>query len=320
MLVFFRHHKPHHIAHRLGMNSRSYRNDNMKLKQYFKTLLPRFDHDTQLESTMLDPFHSSFSKLSEAEMITKHEKYWTKEDEDVAVFMRLAQSMSVKSLLFLLQNHARAMNIPEYVLQKDITCAVPSLAAKKATLMIKKFRFAEISGGDKVRAVVLEIPKTEDLSMWYSKEEMNDIRSDAIETVTYFKRYRPRFSESVQILAKSYLDETSNLVLEQHMKKLADNSVTRGLERHVVPMMGALRSSSVKAVLAEQEMCRKSCTSNDETCEVLRSRSLSESRPGRTFAANIAECDHIEALKASLSKWSIQEISENPSSEPLYLF
>jgi hypothetical protein len=279
----------------------------MQLKQYFKTLLPRLDHDTQVESTMLDSVHSSFSKLSEAETITKHEKYHrTKEEEDIVVFMRLAKSMSVKSLLFLLQNHARAMNIPEYILQKDITCRVPSLTAKKATLKIKKFRFAEISGGDKVRAVVLEIPKTTDPSLvWYTKNEMSDIRFDAIETVTYFKRYRPRFAESVQILAKSHLDEIPNFVLEQHMKKLADNSVTRGLERHVVPMMGALRSSSVKAVLAEQEMCRENCTSYDETCEILRSRSLSESRPGRTFAGKIAECDHIEALKASLSKWTI---------------
>jgi hypothetical protein len=279
----------------------------MQLKQYFKTLLPRLDHDTQVESTMLNSVHSSFSKLSEAETITKHEKYHrTKEEEDIVVFMRLAKSMSVKSLLFLLQNHARAMNIPEYILQKDITCRVPSLTAKKATLKIKKFRFAEISGGDKVRAVVLEIPKTTDPSLvWYTKNEMSDIRSDAIETVTYFKRYRPRFAESVQILAKSHLDEIPNFVLEQHMKKLADNSVTRGLERHVVPMMGALRSSSVKAVLAEQEMCRENCTSYDETCEILRSRSLSESRPGRTFAGKIAECDHIEALKASLSKWTI---------------
>jgi hypothetical protein len=296
----------------------------MQLKQYFKTLLPRFDHDTQVEdSGMPDFHHSSFSKSSEAEMITKHEKYRTKEDEDVVVFMRLAQSMSVKSLLFLLQNHARAMNIPEAFLQKDIVCDAPSLSTKKATLKMKKFRFAEISGGDKVRAVVHEIPKAEDLSLWWGTEEIQDIRKDAIETVMYFKRYRPRFADSVQILAKSYLNETPNFVLEQHMKKLADNSVTRGLERHIVPMMGALRSSSVKTVLAEQEMCRKSCKSYDETCEVLRSRSLSESRPGRTFADKIAECDHIEALKASLSKWTIQEqqqISENPSSEPLYSF
>jgi hypothetical protein len=145
-----------------------------------------------------------------------------------------------------------------------------------------------------------------------------------IKAVLYFKRCKPKFSESVQILAKSYLDETPNFVLEQHMKELADNSVTRGLERHVVPMMGDLRSSSVKAVLAEQEICRKSCKSYDETCELLRSSSLSESRPGRSFAGKIAECDHIEALKASLSKWTVQEreqLSENTSSEPpLHLY
>jgi hypothetical protein len=300
----------------------------MQLKQYFKTLLPRLDHDTQVESTMLDSVHSSFSKLSEAETITKHEKYHrTKEDEDIVVFMRLAKSMSVKSLLFLLQNHARAMNIPEYILQKDITCRVPSLTAKKATLKIKKFRFAEISGGNKVRAVVLEIPNATDPSLWWNKNELQDIRSDVIQAVLYFKRYRPEFSESVQILAKSYLNETPNFVLEQHMKTLSGDSVARGLETHIVPMMGALRSSSVKAVLAEQEMCRKSCKSYDETCEILRSRSLLESRPGRTFAGKIAECDHIEALKASLSRWNMRERSmrerqkffENPSTEPLHL-
>jgi hypothetical protein len=295
----------------------------MKIKRYFKTLFPRFDHDTHVnDSVVPEPLSSSCTESSEGEQITKNEKYRTKEDEDVAVFMRVAQSMSIKSLLFLLQNHARAMNIPEDVLQKDIACGVPSLTAKKATLKIKKFRFAEISGGDKVRAVVQEIPNDTDPSLWWGKEELQDIRSDVIQAVLYFKRYRPEFSESVQILAKSYLNETSNLVLEQHMKTLSGDSVTRGLETHIVPMMRALRSSSVKAVLAEQEMCRKSCKSYDETCEVLRSRSLSESRPGRTFGAKIAECDHIEALKASLSIWSMRERQkcfENASPEPLHL-
>jgi hypothetical protein len=293
----------------------------MKLKRYFKTLFPRFDHETEINSVVPDSLESSFSDSSEGTLITKHEKYRTKEDEDVVVFMRLAQNMSIKSLLFLLQNHARAMNIPEDILLQDIACDVPSLTAKKATLKIKKFRFAEISGG-KVRAVVLEIPKATDPSLWWNTNELKDIRSDVIQTVRYFKRYRPEFSESVQILAKSYLDETPKFVVEKHMKKLAGDSVARGLETHIVPLLGALRSSSVKAVLAEQEMCRESCKSYDETCEILRSRSLSESRPGQTFAAKIAECDHIEALKASLSRWTMRErqkFFENPESEPLRL-
>jgi hypothetical protein len=294
----------------------------MKIKRYFKTLFPRFDHDTQVDDSVVpESLDSSFTKSNEGELITKHEKYRSKEDEDVVVFMRVAQSMSIKSLLFLLQNHARAMNIPGDVLQKDMETNLPSPTVTKATPKIKKFRFAEISNGNKVRAVVFEIPKAEDPSLWYSKIELKDIRSDVIQAVLYFKRYRPDFSESVQILAKSYLDEIPNSVLEQHMKKLSSDSVSRGLETHIVPMMGALRKSSVKAVLAEQEICRKSCKSYDETCEILRSRSLSESRPGRTFACKIAECDHIESLKASLSRWSMRErqkFFENPSPEPLH--
>jgi hypothetical protein len=195
-----------------------------------------------------------------------------------------------------------------------------SYVAKKATLKIKKFRFAEISGGDKVRAVVLEIPKATDPSLWWNKDELNDIRTDVIKAVRYFKRYRPEFSESVEILAKSYLDDIPNYVLKEHMKQLAGDSVARGLETHIVPMLGALRTSSVKAVLAEQEICQKSCKSYEETCGILRSRSLSESRPGQTFAAKIAECDHIEALRASLSRWATQErqkFFENPPSESL---
>jgi hypothetical protein len=293
----------------------------MTLKRYFKTFFPRFDHETEVDSAVPDSLDSSLSESSEGELISKHEKYRTKEDEDVVVFMRLAQNMPIKSLLFLLQNHARVMNIPEDFLQKHIACGdVPSLTAKKATLKIKKFRFAEISGGAKVRAVVLEIPEATDLSLWWNKKELQDIRHDVIAAIKYFKRYRPEFSKSVQILAN---DETPNLVLEEHMKQLACDSVARGLETHIVPMMGALRSSSVKAVLSEQDMCRKSCKSYDETCEILRSRSLSESRPGLTFAARIAKCDHIEALKASLSRWRAtriqerQKFFENPSSEPL---
>jgi hypothetical protein len=141
----------------------------MKIKRYFKTLFPRFDHDTQVgDSVVPECLNSSSTELSEGEIVTKHEKYRSKEDEDVLVFMRVAQSMSIKSLLFLLQNHARAMNIPEDVLQKDIASDLPSLTAKKATLKIKKFRFAEISNGN-VRAVVHEIPESEDPSLWWNK-------------------------------------------------------------------------------------------------------------------------------------------------------
>jgi hypothetical protein len=280
--------------------------EGMKIKKYFKTIFPRFtesaDSDSVPDAVSID---GSCSDSSESELITKHEKYQTKEDEDVVMFMSLAQHMSIKSLLFLLQNHARMMNIPEDVLEKQLACNVPSsLTTKKRTLKIKKFRFAEISGGDKVRAVVHEIPKTEDLSLWWNQSELKNIRSDVITAVRYFMSYRPEFSESVHILAKSYLDETPIFLVEQHMKKLSNDSVARGMETHIVPMMGKLRRNSVKAVMEEQEMCRISCKSYDETCEKLRSRSLVESRPGLTFAAKIAECDQIESLKASLSKWA----------------
>jgi hypothetical protein len=306
----------------IGNENYELRTITMRIKQYFNTMFPRFhDHETEVDSDSVpDSLDSSVSESSEGELITKHEKYRTKEDEDIAVFMRLEQKMSMKSLLFIMQDHARAMNIPEDVLQKHIACDALSLTAKKATLKIKKFRFAEISGGDKVRAVVHEIPKATDPSLWWNKDELKDIRSDVIQAVKYFKRYRPEFSESVQILATSYLDEIPNYVLKEHMKQLSGGSIARGLETHIVPLLGALRRSSVRAVLAEQEMCRKSCKSYDETCEILRSRSLSESKPGQTFAAKIGECDHIEALKASLSRWAMQErqkFFENPPSESL---
>jgi hypothetical protein len=294
----------------------------MRIKLSFKTLFPRFDHETEVDSVVPGSLECSESESSEGEgeLITKHEKYRTQEDEDVVVFMRLAQDMSIKSLLFLLKNHAIAMNTPDDFFQKHIACDVPSLTPKKATLKIKKFRFAEISGGAEVRAVVLEIPKATDHSLWWDKKELQDFRSDAIQAVRYFKRCRPDFSASVQILAESYLDETPNFVLEKHMKKLGD-SAGRGLETHIVPLMEALRRSSVKAVMSEQKMCRNSCKSYDETCEILRSRSLSESRPGQTFAAKIAECDHIEALKASMSRWRAmpqegQKFFDNPLFEP----
>jgi hypothetical protein len=100
----------------------------MKIKQYFKTRFPQFDRDTEVDSDSVpDSLDSSFSESSEGELITNHEVYQTKEDEDIAVFMRLEQKMSMKSLLFIMQSHARAMNIPEDVLQKHIACDVPSL-------------------------------------------------------------------------------------------------------------------------------------------------------------------------------------------------
>jgi hypothetical protein len=55
--------------------------------------------------------HPSSVKAGMTNHSVKQEKYCTKEDIDVAVFMVLAKQLSLKNLLRLLQGHAWAKNL-----------------------------------------------------------------------------------------------------------------------------------------------------------------------------------------------------------------
>ncbi|GKY99199.1 hypothetical protein MPSEU_000875300 [Mayamaea pseudoterrestris] len=215
-----------------------------------------------------------------------HAKYATPQDQDVAVFLQLTQQLSLQSTLFLLQGHARALNLEQ--LQQNqaeslkllglnqasnkAVAAASAAASNESTLpskrkKLKQFRFAEIAN-QKVRTVVhnydygsddchvyeddedeseegeedsnaeassstlssaatptsissdasaaspptsIKPTDAEKDLMWWSLDDLKQFRAEAIETVHYFKRYRPDYVQLVETVAACSSSNSSSL-------------------------------------------------------------------------------------------------------------
>jgi len=279
------------------------------------TMANNYNNRLRLEKTQYPNFYDDEAPdvvaLSDSDDDSvKQRRYQTKEDQDVAVFMALAQKMSIKSLLHLMQGHARIKDIPAECLIKVSANPAQATSWKKPIPKIKVFRFAEVSG-QQVRAVVHEVPSYKDIkSLWWNSQEIRDIRTEALEIVHYFRKHRPEYIETVELLGQwfQHSSQPSQSVVEDHMKKLMQDSFARGLEAHIVTMLSTRRHEIVAAVLEEQSECRLCNDSYDIASECLRDQSLSFSVLSRSFGEKMAQCDHVEALKACLSSWQSERI------------
>ena len=256
-------------------------------------------------------------------------EYRSKEDQDVAVFLSLVDKMSVKSLLFILQGHARSMhNIHQHDLQTTLSqinserrALKTSPKSIKKTKMIKHCRFAEVFNGV-VREEVFEIPHVADFSdediatMWWSHRQMKLMKKEAAKVVRFFHKHRPEYLESVQVLANASHPDSDDVLVDYHVKKLSSNSFPRGLECHIVSDLSVFRDDGVQSVILQQEKFRanqarnrffdaeeKNGNSHDDMWEAIRAAYVPASEPCKLFALLMAEADHIEALKSSISRW-----------------
>lgn len=285
-------------------------------------------------SANLDRSRTPFPELSISEFLSDDDddtasqnsgsKYRTKEDQDVAVFMKIAELLSIDQLTHLLQGNARAkLNLPPLPpppSSSSPTNLTTTTDEKESSDMkrrlTKKFRWADIAGGTSVRCVIHEIESLVPLAkdLWWTDEEMSRIRKRAIDTVKFFRKNRPIYIQAVDAVGLGR--ETNTSTIEKHLKQLIQDSFARGLEVHIVPALQQVRAEIVASVLEEQNECRNCHDSYDLTCESLCGQSLAYSSQSRAWAAHLASCDHIDALKASVSVWTAElEIIHNTKSK-----
>lgn len=237
----------------------------------------------------------------------------TKEDQDVAVFLSLVDKMSVKSLLFILQGHAKSMhNVHGLELQKTLDGIMTEQSSsrrnqpKRRRIAVKKCRFAEVYNG--VRTEFHEILHVKDYSeeekdsTWWSITEMRNIKREASKVVSFFRKYRPEYTESVAAVACTSNDDSSKPYVEKHMKELTRNSMPRGLESHILPPVRGFRENGIQSVLKTQRQGKDSNDWGKLWMEIFDAY-VSASEAAKIFARRMAKCDHIEALKSSISRW-----------------
>jgi hypothetical protein len=222
------------------------------------------------------------------------------EDPDVAVFLELTKRMSLANLIFLLQTQAREQNLSLDYLEQCAALVADTKEAPAKPAKPKHVRFAEVN--QEVCAEVHNVESWKHIKeLWWSPEEMQEIRMEAAKTAKFYRMHRPRYTQSVHIVASNVEPPT---VVEDHMRQLTEKwSYARGLESHIVRLLRGNRKSTVKAVLQEQFECRCSDDNVEMTCQCLREESLSRSQLSTQFAQNMALCDQIDSLKASVSRW-----------------
>ena len=277
-----------------------------------KTHFPDFDLEsipdgelTDVSSTISDD--DDDQSVVAVQLQKQEEKYGTKEDEDVAVFLSLAKRMSLRSVLHLLQAQAMAQSLPQESFAKvaddsnlKTTKRTKSSFKKPLAKRQKQFRFAEVRD-NQVRVVVHEVESWKGMKeLWIRPEEALAVRKDLIKTVQFFRKNRPLYTQAVEVVAQATEPES---IVEQHMRLLTEDSYARGLEGHIVSLLSANRKDTVRAVLQEQSECKSSKDNHEMTSHCLREQSLAYSKLSTGFAEKMGRIDQIEALKASMSQW-----------------
>jgi hypothetical protein len=288
---------------------------NMKWKTFF----PRFDLDVvkaTKRSGVPDAYETETCADSvssdDEESIRQREKVQTKEDQDVAVFIQLAQQLSVKSLVHLMQGSAQAQN-----LSCHLPIATPihqdhASSPYKPLPKIKKFRFAEISGGQRIRCIVHTVDSFKDEKhLWWSDAEMREVRAKTIKDIKYYRGHQPEYIQSVEAIVSACSGTmnttatTAAAIIEEHVKKLLwHHSLARGLETHICSSLSQHRRDAVAAVLEEQTECRRCADSDQVKAESLREQSLAYSQQSRQFSFEMARSvDRVQALQAHMAVW-----------------
>jgi hypothetical protein len=172
----------------------------------------------------------------------------------------------------------------------------------------KRFRFDEESNAD-VRCQVFEIESVKDeVELWWSDDEMGKMRKKAIDTVKHFRKLKKKYAQAIETIATDPVEEDTKRQkqkVEESMKLLTKESYARGLETHIVPLLGQLRTESVGAVLDEQDKFSKA--PYGESSEAIAAVSSAYSQLSRMFAEKLGACDHVEALKSVMAKWTRTE-------------
>lgn len=173
------------------------------------------------------------------------------------------------------------------VTERDETFAKP---------LVKSFRFQECRETGHVHAQLNIVDNWKDMKdLWWSSEEMQAAKQEAVTTAQNFRERRPDYIECILTVAK---DKESQAV-ENSMKLLMKDSHVRGLESQLACFLSDRRTAVVKAVLGEQ---RKFNGNFEKLSHSLRAKSLAYSHLSTRFAEKMGQCDQLHALKASQPK------------------
>eukprot|EP00980_Cylindrotheca_fusiformis_P020586 scaffold7641_cov115-Cylindrotheca_fusiformis.AAC.32 len=295
-------------------------------------------HILELELDPNDPAYYSEDDDNDEENDIKKNRNWKhlegcyekKEDADVAVFLELMDDMPIETMSHLLQGHAHSLSqeaaqAPDAlrggtrrgVLKHTPTKEQPPTATT-TTPIEKHFRWAEEDEDEDVTIVKCSIHGIESMKdlgeeLWFTPDELNDIRRALIRQIRFISTHHP---ERITTVERILAGTDPEPVLNEYLKSLTQQETSiRGMEGHMSRLIPQIRKKHIQGVLQAQSDCTIRDYSYEESIETIREQSLVRGIEMGRYAQCMAKCDEMEALAASVSRWEQQQ-ANHPSSEP----
>jgi hypothetical protein len=218
--------------------------------------------------------------------------------QDASIFEKIAEAMPPKSLFHLLRGASQATGKPT-----QMSLGTPEHSVLSTEGTTRRLRFATNSNGS-VKCEVREIPRISDPSLWWQKEDMKSIRAGCASLAGHYRAYKPEYIEAISRLMECHSKSASAKRTAAHMECLSSNTISRGLEMHIVKRCGKVCRNHTQQVLdaqhESQELCEDYSVEGDER---IRMASVGSSRRSLSLAAKLAQYDTCQAMAASLSAW-----------------
>ena len=172
--------------------------------------------------------------------------------QDVLIFQKLTESLPPRSLLHLLQGASQASELdsgstalesgPEWIGQEG-----------------RRVRFVTTKSGE-VQAMVYEIPRICDPTLWWQSQDFGRIRENAAAIAQHYRQassstsdYTKVFSRVVKLCAMTHHRPGHDRILDSFFECLATHDAARGLEGHIMYECHQMSAQHVRMVLAAQE-------------------------------------------------------------------
>jgi len=160
----------------------------------------------------------------------------------------------------------------------------PRLAPYRAS----KVRFACDQEG-KLLCEVQHIDRSTDKSLWWRKDEMQEIRADCCLLVEEYVHFKGEFERDVTFL----MDCANDTKLSDHDEKelafFRDHDVVRGLERHIVTEFDTVKQTHFEAIMEAQHVYKERGAT--ERWKHIKKTSIANSLPTRFIAVRFAQND-----------------------------
>mmetsp|Transcript_17777 Transcript_17777/g.33751 ORF Transcript_17777/g.33751 Transcript_17777/m.33751 type:complete len:584 (-) Transcript_17777:88-1839(-) len=210
----------------------------------------------------------------------EHRTVQDEHDSAFDAFLEATNNLSMESLVELLQKRAKEQH--SYPLKPALVS--DSTASKKHLAgPTRHVRFDENAD------VVYTIENWRGLDLWMTADDFEEIRAEKRELVRYFRKNRPDYKRALNRLVQQQEKDD--------FRELLDSNA-RGLESQIIDLLRERRKSTRKAVVRAQWCYHDELAGDgrDYAMERIRITSLQQSGVVSTFAANLAQVDHIDAL------------------------